>query len=130
MTATVRAYNETNLFHATDHEANSGERLLSYSQISTWMACRHQWKLQYLYRLKGRDPKPQLTLGDAVHRYIASFLLGQRPEDALQKWIAELLATPGAGWTLDDELRFEAIGDKAEGIGKRALLEIAGLNFG
>jgi hypothetical protein len=51
----------------------SKDRIVSYSQFSTWRQCPHKWKLQNVDKLKN-PPSIELTFGKAMHTTIQHYL--------------------------------------------------------
>lgn len=49
------------------------DRIVSYSQFSTWKQCPHKWKLQNVDKLKN-PPSIELTFGKAIHTTIQHYL--------------------------------------------------------
>jgi hypothetical protein len=120
---------ETADFH---EQTRQGRRVLSYSQISTWMACRHRWFLQYYLGLRRREPSYSLTLGDVVHRSLAGYLSGQELDyrAACDRWVSEALEGLPEG--LRDETAistFEDVRSLAGGLVERALSVIESQNW-
>lgn len=65
--------NPTPDFH---ERVRSGERVLSYSQISRFLTCRHAWYLTYYLGIhQPVSLGSPLTLGDCVHQCAAHFLM-------------------------------------------------------
>jgi hypothetical protein len=91
------------------------------------MACRHRWRLQYDYRIKGKGVRRSLELGDAIHRYIACFLLGKDPAEGVKAWIDQF--TVDGTLSLEEELALEDIADEAEAIGARTINFIGSLGW-
>lgn len=52
-------------------------RLLSYSQVSTYIGCPYRWHMFYVEGWKQRDSIVPLIFGGAVHEAIAKFLMGE-----------------------------------------------------
>jgi hypothetical protein len=51
----------------------SKDKIVSYSQFSTWKQCPHKWKLQNVDKLKN-PPSIELTFGKAMHTAIQHYL--------------------------------------------------------
>ena len=49
------------------------DKIVSYSQFSTWKQCPHKWKLQNVDKLK-QPPNMHLVFGNAVHTTIQHYL--------------------------------------------------------
>lgn len=49
-------------------------RVISFSQISKFYHCPHQWKLQYVDKIKDEAASIHLIFGSAVHRLIQEYL--------------------------------------------------------
>jgi len=51
----------------------STDKIVSYSQFSTWKQCPHKWKLQNVDKLKN-PPSIELTFGKAMHTALQHYL--------------------------------------------------------
>ena len=71
-------FNPTPDFH---EEVRAGRRVLSYSQIATFLSCRHRWYLTYYLGLHPPASPTPLVLGDIVHQAIANNLQHGTPVD-------------------------------------------------
>ena len=49
------------------------EKIVSYSQFSTWKQCPHRWKLQSVDKLKS-PPNMNLVFGSAIHTTLQAYL--------------------------------------------------------
>jgi putative RecB family exonuclease len=49
------------------------DKIVSYSQFSTWKQCPHKWKLQSVDKLK-QSPNMHLVFGNAIHTTIQHYL--------------------------------------------------------
>lgn len=49
------------------------DKIVSYSQFSTWKQCPHKWKLQNVDKLK-QSPNMHLVFGNAIHTTIQHYL--------------------------------------------------------
>jgi hypothetical protein len=76
-------------------EVRKGKRVLSYSQIATFLSCRHKWYLQYYLGLHTLRPSDPLVLGDAVHQALADYFEhGTEPEVFLNTWLDKQVGKP------------------------------------
>lgn len=74
-------------------EVRRGKRVLSYSQISTFLSCRHRWYLSYFLGLHTLRPSDPLVLGDLVHQALASYFeFGTDPEVFIREWTEKQLS--------------------------------------
>lgn len=85
--------NSTINFH---QQVASGRRVMSYSQILTWMSCRQQWLYRYGFRFSRWQTSDPIALGDMVHRSIAAWFESEllKPDEAIPpaetcRWIVE-----------------------------------------
>lgn len=69
------------------------DKPLSYSQLSTYLGCKYRWYLQYVLGIRPKTRSAPLEIGDAVHRGLASFLLGNATEDGIADWYKEAVAS-------------------------------------
>jgi len=68
------------------------DKPLSYSQLSTYLSCKYRWYLQYVLGIRPKMRTAPLEIGDAVHRGLAAFLLGNDPETGVAEWYKEAIA--------------------------------------
>jgi hypothetical protein len=71
----------------------TAQRDLSFSQIASFLTCRHRWAIEYGLRIRPRGITFEaLALGDAVHNGIAAALRGEDSFEALDRWQKKALA--------------------------------------
>lgn len=99
--------------------AKRRQRRLSFSQLSTWQRCRHQWALRYEEELSSRSERPQLDLGSAVHEGLAAGLTDRNPNDVISAWADEKYKD--ARLFVDERANLEILIEKAFGLVERTL---------
>lgn len=85
MTTEILTAQQTGDFH---EQVRKGKRVLSYSQIATFLSCPHKWYLTYYLGIHTRTPPGPMVLGDATHQAIAHCLEfpDVTPEEFIRDW--------------------------------------------
>lgn len=85
--------------------------MLSYSNISAWIACKYRYDLVYEKKIRPRiDHRPPM-LGTVVHAGMAGGILNpsdfyQSAADAIKKWMKEFIAGKGPDYFFDEEIEY------------------------
>lgn len=65
--------------------------VISYSRIREWLNCRFRYNMSYNMNLTSRKDFEAPTLGSAGHAGVAAGILGQNPDEELEKWAKDYL---------------------------------------
>lgn len=68
------------------HSSDKSKRWLSYSQLATFLSCEYQWYTRYVTRIQPAVTPRAMSVGDGVHRGIATTLLGKGYKAGLKEW--------------------------------------------
>lgn len=85
------------------HSSDRSKRWLSYSQVATYLSCEWKWYARYVTRIQDKKLHRGLAIGDAVHRAIASVLMGESFEQGLTEWKEETYGNVPEEFLIDDD---------------------------
>lgn len=99
----------------------SKDRIVSYSQYSTWKQCPHKWKLQNVDKLKN-PPSIELSFGKAMHTTIQHYLkimydksaVAADKEDILGIFESNLREEYRKGFEQNNKIHFSTAEEMAE----------------
>ena len=79
---------------------------LSYSSISSWIACGYNWKLKYVDHIPA-PTSPALLFGSAWHGTIETYLKDNKKSNLVdlwrEQWDIQIKTNPGVEWDANPE---------------------------